>query len=225
MNYAATYANAKLWFFASDMILHVDSDAAYLVQDDVCSTIAGYYILSSYPQAAPAIPQPAPKTPILVECKTLHSVVANFSEAETGGLFHNGQTIVHICRLLKALGHDQPPTPLKTDNGTANAFVHRALWQKKSESRDMKYNWLRDKERKKELRIFWEIGKKNGADYFTKHHPVPYHELMRSKYVPALHNICSFKKNIPLNMPHVRGCVTTYLRYSNIPAPHPWTDR
>ena len=31
LNYAATYSNAILHFHASDMILHTDSDAAYLV--------------------------------------------------------------------------------------------------------------------------------------------------------------------------------------------------
>ena len=144
MTYAATYPNAKLQFFASNMILHIDSDASYLVQDYARSRIVGYYILSSYLQVAPTIPQPTPNAPILVECKTLRSVVASTSAAEagieTGRLFHNGQTIIHICRLLKVLGHDQPPTPLKADNSTVNVFVHRALQQKKSKSWDMKNN-------------------------------------------------------------------------------------
>ena len=89
MNYAATYPNAKLRCFASDMILHVDSDAAYLVQDNARSRITRYYILSSYPQPVPTIPQPASNAPILVECKTLRSVVASASaaEAETGNCF------------------------------------------------------------------------------------------------------------------------------------------
>ena len=34
MDYAATYINAKLRFFASDKILHVDTDVTYLVQDN-----------------------------------------------------------------------------------------------------------------------------------------------------------------------------------------------
>ena len=101
INYAATYPNAKLRFFAGDMILHVDSDAANLVQDNACSGIAGYYILSSYPNSAPTIPQLAPNAPILVKCKTLCSVVASAAEAETGGLFHNGQTIIHIHQLAQ----------------------------------------------------------------------------------------------------------------------------
>ena len=42
LDYAATYKNVQLRFTASDMILHVDSDAAYLVQDGARSCIAGH---------------------------------------------------------------------------------------------------------------------------------------------------------------------------------------
>ena len=140
MDYAATYPNAKLRFFASDMILHVDSDAAYLVQPGARSRIAGYYILSNHPSPAPVILHRAPNAPILVECKTLKNVVASTAKAEIDGLFHNGQMIIHIRRLLKALGHRQPATPLKTDNSTSNAFVNKSLRQKKSKSWDMRYS-------------------------------------------------------------------------------------
>ena len=154
MDYVATYPNAKLRYFASDMILHVDSDAAYLVQPGARSHIAGYYILINHPPPAPIIPRRAPNTPILIKCKTLRNVVASAAKAKTGGLFHNGQMTIHIRRLLEALGHQQPATPLKTDNSTSNAFVHKLLRQKKSKSWDMWYHWLRDKEQQKYLRVF-----------------------------------------------------------------------
>lgn len=89
MDYTATYPNVKLCFFKSDLILHVDSDAAYLVQLNAKSRIAGYNILSSRPSPAPTIPQHTPNAPIHEECRTLRTVVASAAEAETGGLFHN----------------------------------------------------------------------------------------------------------------------------------------
>ena len=42
LDYAATYPDAKIRFYASDMILHVSSDAAYLVLPGARSRIAGY---------------------------------------------------------------------------------------------------------------------------------------------------------------------------------------
>lgn len=45
LNYAVTYPNAILHFDANDRVLHVDSDAAYLVMPQTRSRIAGYYFL------------------------------------------------------------------------------------------------------------------------------------------------------------------------------------
>ena len=47
LNYAATYPHIKLRFHASDMILQVDSDSAYLVLSNARSHIAGYSRLNN----------------------------------------------------------------------------------------------------------------------------------------------------------------------------------
>jgi len=77
------------------MILHVDTDAAYLVLHKARSRIAGYYYLAQYP-TADAIPKPTLNGAIHVECKTLKHVVASAAEVETGGLSHNGKIILKI---------------------------------------------------------------------------------------------------------------------------------
>ena len=193
LDYVATFPNVKIRYNASDMILHVDSDAAYLVQDGARSRIAGHYILSSLLSPAPQIPKKAPNAPILIECKTLRHVVASAAEAETGGLFHNAQTILHLRVLLEAIGHHQSPTPLKTDNSTASAFVNKSLRQRKSKSWDMKFHWLRDKELQKLIRVFWDKGINNDADYFTKHHSTTHHQAIREKYILKGHLIKMFQ--------------------------------
>jgi hypothetical protein len=136
----------------------------------------------------PVKPTPKLNGPVLVECKTLRGVLTSAAEAETGGVFHNGQTTIVIQRALEALGHKQPPTPLKTDNFTANSFVHANIRQRPSKTWDMRWNWLRDKSNKA-LRVYWEKGSANDADYFTKHHPPNYHRQMRPRYILQGHNI------------------------------------
>ena len=49
MNYVNTYPNAYIRFYVSDIILHVDRDAAYLVAPKARSRIAGYFHLSDHP--------------------------------------------------------------------------------------------------------------------------------------------------------------------------------
>ena len=87
LDYAATYPSAKIRYYASDMILHADSDAAYLVLPNARSRIAGHFYLSSKPPDPPAPPKPQHNGPILTECRTLKHVVASAAEAETVGLF------------------------------------------------------------------------------------------------------------------------------------------
>ena len=54
----------------------------------------------------------------------------------------------------------------------------------------MRSYWFRDIIQQNHFHIFWEEGKKNLADYVTKHHPIWYHRTMRPRYVKAT------KKNI-----------------------------
>ena len=41
---------------------------------------------------------------------------------------------------------------------------------------------VRDRITQNDFRIFWEEGKKNLADYVTKHHSIWYHRTMRPRY-------------------------------------------
>ena len=105
------------------MILHIDSDAAYLVKPKACSRVAVYsYLDHTTPRRLPNL-----NGAILIECKTLRHVVASAAETETGGIFHNSQMGIPIRYILTALRHPQPPTPLNTDNSTTNGFIHNNI--------------------------------------------------------------------------------------------------
>jgi hypothetical protein len=213
MDYAATYPTAIIRYHASDMVLHIDSDAAYLVLPNARSRYAGHYFLSDNPPLPPANPNPKPNGPILTICKTIRNVMASAAEAETGGVYGNAQEAI-ACRIsLLALAHPQPPTPLKTDNSTANSFVHANIKQRRSKTWDMRWNWLRDKETHRQLRIYWDKGQNNNADYFTKHHPPAHHLSMRPQYVLNAHKVSTLLLNLtvrptvsPLRLPGARVC-------------------
>ena len=66
LDYVATFPDVYIHFYASDMVLTIDSDAAYLVQPGARSRIAGYFQLNSDNKDTNFI-----NGPILVECKTL----------------------------------------------------------------------------------------------------------------------------------------------------------
>ena len=84
LDYAHTYKNAYLQFNASDMILHVHSDAAYLVLPQARSCIAGYFRLLSKNPTTPH------NGAMLIECKRLKNICSSAAEAETNRVIHHG---------------------------------------------------------------------------------------------------------------------------------------
>ena len=70
LDYSETYPNAVIRYHESDMIIHGDIDAAYLVLPKALSHIAGHFYLSDQP---PPTDTPKPKLygPILTVRQTL----------------------------------------------------------------------------------------------------------------------------------------------------------
>ncbi len=93
LDYVSTYKNTYLRFFASDMILHVDSDAAYLVAPGAKSRIAGFFYFKHAPDGTVISKL---NIPIHVDCKYLRHVISSAAEAKVGGLFHNCQPTIPI---------------------------------------------------------------------------------------------------------------------------------
>ena len=102
MDYMATYPNSVIRYYASDMIMHVDSDAAYLVAPGAKSRIAGYYYLSDHPKNSTFSQL---NSSFHAVCKFTKYVVASATKAKTAGLFFNAQNIIFLRRILIALGH------------------------------------------------------------------------------------------------------------------------
>ena len=145
LDYLFTHPKAKIRFYASDMVLHVDSDAAYLVLSGAKSwVVAGYYHLSNAPTNS-LLPKPFLNGAVHAEWKTLRHVVSSVAEAETAVLFYNTKIIIELRRSLLALGHDRPPTPIKTDNSTTFGYVKNFVNQRRSKSWDMRFHWLKEK--------------------------------------------------------------------------------
>jgi hypothetical protein len=186
LNYAASHPDAELLYRASDMVLWIDSDAGYLSETKSRSTCARYHFLSDRPTDPSTPPQPNDaeplhNAPVYVMCNIMNEVVSAASEAELAGLFHNGKEacLIRIC--LSELGHPQPPTPLKTDNTTAEGLANDKVKQKCSKAIDMRFYWIRSRVQQGQFPVYWRKAEFNRADYFTKHHSTKHHRLMRHK--------------------------------------------
>ena len=141
MDYFHTHPNAVVRFHARNMILYIESDAAYLVLPQAHSHVASIFYLRNATAGRPPL-----NGAIQVICKTLQNVVSSAAEAETGGIFIGGQQAVPIITALSKLSHQQPAsgTRISTENSTAKGVLTANLRQKLSKAFDMQYWWIKD---------------------------------------------------------------------------------
>ena len=118
------------------------------------------------------------------------------AEAELGALFICAREAVYIRLILKEMGHPQPPTPIQTDNSTAEGVVNSKIQPKRTKAMDMRFHWLRDRETLKQLRIYWRAGKLNLGDYQTKHHSAKHHRDIQHVYLTPVEELNKLKQRL-----------------------------
>lgn len=186
LNYCATHPNATIRYRASDMILHIVSDASYLSASESRSRLGGYFFLSKdIGSTAPLPDDPPPpfNAPILVNSSILQTIVSSAAEAELGALFYNAKDGCMLRTTLIDLGYPQPATPIEADNACAVGLANDTVKQRRSKAIDMRFYWVKDRVKAGQFLIYWRRGSDNDADYFTKHHPPSHHRLKRSRYL------------------------------------------
>jgi hypothetical protein len=100
----------------------------------------------------------------------------------------------YIRIILEELGHEQPPTPLQTDNAMADGLINGKVQPKITKAMDMRFHWLRDQECQQQFLIHWQTGKLNYYDYWEKHHLEAHHAIHRSQNVMnRATKICSLR--------------------------------
>jgi hypothetical protein len=193
LNYCATHPDAVVRYHASDMHLHIHSDASYLSESKARSRAGGIFFLSTIPKNPKQTPDPNETPPpfngaIHVHCSIMDSVLASATEAEVGALFYNAKDAAMFRTTLAELGHPQPATPIQTDNACASGIANNTVKQRRSKAIDMRFYWIKDRVKQGQFLVHWRRGTDNLADYFTKHHSPAHHRLMRSRYLLELHS-------------------------------------
>ena len=82
----AAYPDSVIWYYASNMIMHVDSDVSYLVAPGATSRIVGYYYMSDHPKKSIFLQL---NLPFHVVWNVFKHIITSTAEAEIAGLFFN----------------------------------------------------------------------------------------------------------------------------------------
>jgi hypothetical protein len=149
LDYLATHLDATIRYHASDMILHIRSDASYLSVSNARSRLGGLFFLGNKSPKQATL-----NGSILNVASVIKNVVASAAKSESGACFHNAQSGAPLRVTLTELGHTQPPTPLRTDNSTAFCILNETIKQKLSKAMEMQYHWLTDRVRQKQFDIY-----------------------------------------------------------------------
>ena len=147
LNYAATHPNSTIRYTASDMVLHIHSNASYLSKPQSRSRAGGHYFLVDIcpDMSKPPTNRPRLTGPIHSISCIMSNVMGSAAEVEIGSAYINDQEAVPIRTLLLKLGHPQPSTPTQVDNSTVDGFSNDTIKQKRSKAIDMRFYWIRDR--------------------------------------------------------------------------------
>ena len=117
LDYAATKEPAVITYRASDMDLAIHSDAGYLNEEGARSRAGGHHFLSEN------VASPSNNGAIYNKASIIKAVISSAAEAdEIGALYTNARKGVDERNILRVMGHPQPPTPVQTDNSTAEGI-------------------------------------------------------------------------------------------------------
>ena len=139
LDYMATNPEAKIRYYASNMVLNMNSDARYLTAPKARSRAGGNFSRGSIPKDGCPIRL---NGAILTQCCILKCVAASAAEAGPEYLFLNAMDAKIIRLTLDELVHQQPATPVHVDNTTAVGIVNNSIKRHRSRETNMRYFWL-----------------------------------------------------------------------------------
>jgi hypothetical protein len=120
---------------------------------------------------------------ILTVATIFKAVMSLAAEAELRALYLNAKEMAYLQQILPKIGHPQPQTPIQTNNSTAEGVINHKIQPKQSKAMDMCFYWLCDRKAQGRFQIYWQPGKLNSADYFTKHHSPLHHVNVRYEFL------------------------------------------
>ena len=135
------------------MILAIHTDASYLSELGGKSRAAGHFYLTNRND------EDFNNGAILTLSSIIKHVMSSASEAELAALYYGCKQAAPIRITLEETGHSQPaPTPITTDNITAQGLTMGSMTPKTSKSNNQQFNWLKCRNAQRQFKYLWRKG-------------------------------------------------------------------
>jgi hypothetical protein len=150
LDYVATHPNAGLRYHACDMIFAVHMDASFLSKIGGKCRAAGHFYLTNQNN------KNFNNGAVLTLSSIIKHVMSSASEAELLTLYYGCKMAAPLRTTLKELEHNQPkPTPVTTNNITAQGLTMGTMTAKASKSMDQCFHWLKCCDAQSQLKYLW----------------------------------------------------------------------
>jgi hypothetical protein len=160
------------------MILAVHTYASYLLETGGKSRAARHFYLTNQND------KDFNNGAILMLSDIIMHVMSLASEAELAALYYGCKIAAPLCTTLKEMGHAQSkPTPVTTNNITAQGLTMGTMTPRASKSMDQCFHWLKCRDAQRQFWYLWQKGILNRANYARKHHAPKHHQQVRPFYI------------------------------------------
>lgn len=157
LNCCACNPNTIIMFWASDMVLQINSDRDHLAAPKARSQGSGHHFLGDHEGILF-------NAPVCVLAKVLKHVTASVAETKLGAICANAQEATLFRQTLQDMGHPQGPTPVKADDTTADGIVSEKMKAKCLKGADNRLHWMKDRAAQGQFNVCWESAETNLAD-------------------------------------------------------------
>ena len=162
LDYLVTHPDAKIWYYASNMILIVPLDASYLSAKYARSRVSGHLFLWWTTQEKHPIHLNGENSTL---CNILKCISDSTAVAELGAQFWNANESKMVILTLRELEHPQPPTPIYCKNATATGISDGTVKRQQSRSMEMRYFYIFDTVIHREVKLNLHPGQENLGNY------------------------------------------------------------
>jgi hypothetical protein len=154
------------------------TDASYLSEAGGKSRVAGHFYLTNQNK------KNFNNRAVLTLSAIIKHVMSSTSKAELLALYYGCKMAAPLRTTLEELGHNQAkPTPITTDNITAQGITMGAMIAKASKSMDQHFHWLKCRDAQRQFKYLWQKGILNQANYASMHHTPKHHKRVQPFYV------------------------------------------
>ena len=171
------HPDAVITYQVSDMVLAGHSDASYISETKYRSRSGEYFFMYNNTSFPPN------NGTLLVIDKIIKKVMSSSAEDELGALFVKCKEAIPSSQSLEQMVHQQPPTPMQTDNTTAHGVVTNNIPIKRLNSMDMRLHWIRCRSTQRQFQNYWRSVSTNLGAYGTKHHAEIHHRTVQPTYL------------------------------------------